>query len=72
MTKSIVSVGHYLHVKTGGIYEVVDPGPAGAAISSTNSENGRRFTVYRSLKDGQLYVRDEIEFAEPGRFVRRE
>lgn len=66
-----VASGPYCH-KT-GTYYVLDPGPRGAAIDSTNGpDEGKRMVVYRSSGDGQLYVRQESQFAEPGRFTRRE
>lgn len=68
-----VPPGEYVHPKKGSEYYVLDPGPRGAAINCTNGpDEGKRMVVYRSSVDNQLYVREEWEFAEPGRFVRLE
>jgi len=62
-----------VHPKRGGRYDVLCPGPHGAAIDCTNGPaEGRRLTVYRAVSDGQLYVREESQFHEPGRFVHDE
>lgn len=54
--------GWYLH-KKGGHYKVT-----GTATVTTNGEqNGKQVVVYES--GGKLYVRDEAEFNEPGRFT---
>ncbi len=50
--------GLYLHHK-GDLYEVIE-----TAIEATNARKGGEVVVYRSLDDGQLYVRDRAEFEE--------
>lgn len=68
-----VPPGEYVHPKKGDGYCVLSPGPRGAAINCTNGQDeGKRMVVYRSKVDDQLYVREEWEFAEPGRFIRLE
>ncbi len=55
--------GVYLH-KKGNHYRVLFNG-----ILATNGQDSKPVVVYLSMKNGNIYVRDEVEFNEPGRFT---
>lgn len=59
--------GIYTH-KKGGKYFVCY-----TATNATNGDkNGNVVVVYMSLETGKYFVRDEVEFNEPGRFTLQE
>ena len=51
----------YRHLKTGGLYRIIDPD---ALLEATREA----VVVYRSLADGQTWVRSRTEFFD-GRFA---
>jgi hypothetical protein len=50
----------YVHMKTGGLYVVLTDAELETDLS--------RVVVYKSLKDGRIWVRPASEFYDPERF----
>ena len=55
----------YRHKKRGGLYEILDLGPANLQLDGP--DDGAEVVIYRSHQDGRIWVRKKYEFFD-GRF----